>query len=69
MYLDEADEERLEALTKAIPVLSQAMIISTILSAGLAACSAAGSRLPLPLKFNISEGLPEESRLTTKTRR
>jgi len=55
MYLDEADEQRLYALAKAIPVLSEAMIISTILSAGLSACAAAGNRLPLPLNFHLCE--------------
>lgn len=53
MYLDETDEKRLDALSKAIPVLSQAMIVSTILSAGLSACAECGNRLPLPLKFKV----------------
>ncbi len=55
MYLDETDEKRLAALVKAIPVLSEAMIVSAILSAGLKACSDAGNRLPLPLAFKIVE--------------
>lgn len=55
MYLDDADEKRLRALAEAIPVLSEAMIISAILSAGLKACSDAGNRLHLPLGFNISD--------------
>lgn len=56
MYLDETDEKHLAALVKAIPVLSEAMIVSAILSAGLKACSDAGNRLPLPLHFEIREG-------------
>ena len=60
MYLDDVDEQRLQALAKAIPVLSQAMIVSSILSAGLKACSDAGNRLPLPLTFRMSEGAERE---------
>lgn len=60
MYLNDTDEERLAALVKAIPVLSEAMIVSAILSAGLQACSECGNRLPLPLKFQIADGIPED---------
>ena len=70
MYLNEDDEQRLKALAQAIPVLSEAMIVSTIFSAGLAACSEMGNRLPLPLKFNIAESPAEMGRPSTpRTRR
>jgi hypothetical protein len=69
MYLSDEDERRLKELAEAIPVLSEAMIASTILSAGLAACSSMGNRLPLPLKFQIIESIPEEQKPLTKVRR
>jgi len=69
MYLSQTDEQRLEALAKAIPVLSQAMIVSTILSAGLAACSDAGNRMPLPLKFQIAEGLEKDAGVAARVKR
>jgi hypothetical protein len=69
MYLKQEDEDRLDRLSKAIPVLSEAMIISTILSAGLAACSEAGNRLPLPLKFQVLEGAAEKDPTPSRLKR
>ncbi len=63
MYLDEGDEQRLAALSEAIPVLSEAMILSAIVSAGLRACSDGGNRMPLPLHFKILECSGLEDRL------
>jgi hypothetical protein len=66
MYLNTEAEDRLKAITKAIPVLSEAMILSAIVAAGLEACSHAGNRLPLPLGFEIVEAAEPS---TTKPRR
>ena len=62
MYLNDDDEKRLKGIADAIPVLSEAMIVSAILSAGLKACSENGSRLPLPLNFKFTTGTEEFGR-------
>lgn len=74
MYLDETDEERLAALVKAIPVLSEAMIVSALISAALKATSDAGDRLPLPLNLTINDAamsarLNEPTSKTSYTRK
>jgi hypothetical protein len=71
LYILEEDEEPLEKLASATG-LSQTMVLTMLVSAGLRACTEAGRRMPLPLKFGISEdGLPKDERkgLATKTRR
>ena len=59
VYLSEEDQGRLNSLVSAVGTLNEVMILSTLVSAALKACDQAGTRMPLPLKFQITEGLPE----------
>ena len=56
LYILEDDEARLDKLSGATGV-NVTTAITLIVSAGLRACEEAGFRLPLPLKFQITEGL------------
>lgn len=61
LYILEDDEASLDKLSEATG-LDVTAIMTFLVSAGIKACSEAGNRLPLPLKFHISEGIPEERR-------
>lgn len=58
LYILEDDELPLEKLAQATR-LTQTAILTILVSAGLKACVEAGNRLPLPLKFEITEGDPQ----------
>jgi hypothetical protein len=56
LYITEDDDARLQSLVKKLgPHYNDALILSTIASAGLKACEEEGSRLALPLCFKVVE--------------
>ena len=69
LYLNEEDSARLDKLVAAVGSLNEATVLSAIASAGLKACEGLGNRLPLPLKFQIVEGVPETEKPLSKGRR
>jgi hypothetical protein len=69
LYLNDEDEARLDKLVAAVGTLNEATVLSAIASAGLRACEEIGNRLPLPLKFQIVEGVPEAAKPLMKGRR
>lgn len=52
LYIGDAEIKILKELSEATN-LSQTMVMSQIVTAGLRACAEAGNRLPLPLSFQI----------------
>jgi len=64
LYLDEQDLVRLSKLVEAVGTLNDAVVLSALASAGLKACEGLGYRLPLPLKFEVAEGVEPEKPLT-----
>ena len=66
LYILEGDESKLDELSEATG-LDVTTIMTFIVSAGVKACASAGNRLPLPLKFELVEQLPEQP--LTKTRK
>ena len=69
VYLSEEDQRRVNNLLKAVGTLNEVTILSTLASAALRACEESGNRMPLPLKFQIVEGVPEKPNPVTKSRR
>ena len=65
LYIGDEEEPLLETLAEATG-LSQTMVMSLIVNAGLRSCRDAGNRLPLPLRFEIVEAAEPP---TTKPRR
>lgn len=63
LYLAEDDLTRLEKLVSALGTLSEAAVLSTLASAGLKACEKLGNRMPLPLRFQVVEGIPPDEKL------
>lgn len=67
-YLSEDDQNRLAKLVESVGGgLNEAQVLSVLASAALKACSEAGNRVPLPLKFSLAEvGDPQlnEQRIT-----
>jgi hypothetical protein len=59
LYILEEDEPLLEKLAAATG-LTQTMVLTVVVSAGIKACAADGDRLPLPLKFKIEEPKPKK---------
>lgn len=47
-------------LCKRIGSLSEAAVLTTLVESALKACIEAGYRMPLPLKFQIVEGLEKD---------
>ena len=68
LYVLEEDEPLLEKLASATG-LTQTMVLTVIVSAGIKACSQLGNRLPLPLKFQILEGAAEKDPSPSRLRR
>jgi len=68
LYVLEEDEAPLEKLAETTG-LTQTMILTKLVSAGLKCCTEQGYRLPLPLKFEMAESIPEAERTVTKGRR
>jgi len=68
LYLRDDEVEGLQKLTEALEI-PQTEIMSRIMTAGIRAIRDAGNRMPLPLKFQIVEGVPEKSNPVTKSRR
>jgi hypothetical protein len=68
LYILEDDEARLDKLSEATGV-NVTTAITLIVSAGLKACEGIGYRLPLPLRFQIAEGVPEAAKSSSKGRR
>lgn len=62
LYVKDEDLEGLKAITEAVEI-SQTEVMSRIMTAGIRALHEAGNRLPLPLKFQIVEGVPEMPRI------
>jgi hypothetical protein len=60
VYLSEEDATRLDRLVNALGSLNAITVLTALASSGLKACEEAGNRLPLPLKFQIVEGVPEK---------
>jgi len=58
LYILEDDEPALDKLSVATG-LDVTTIMTLLVSAGIKACTADGNRLPLPLKFQVIEGLQE----------
>ena len=69
VYVSEEDQPRLQALVKAVGSLNETMILGAIASARLKACEEIGYRLPLPLKFEVKETVPEITRPEARMRR
>jgi hypothetical protein len=69
VYLNPQNEEMLRSLAANVEELSESQIATMLLSAGLKACADAGNRMPLPLKFEMSEGVLEEAKPLLKARR
>ncbi len=64
LYITEDDDARLQSLVKKLgPHYNDALILSTIASAGLKACEDEGSRLALPLNFKVVEETGRDLRL------
>jgi len=69
LYLRDDEMEALQKLTEVLEI-PQTEIMSRIMTAGIRAIREAGNRMPLPLRFHISEFIPdEEKQQLTKTRR
>ncbi len=69
LYLRDEEMEALQKLTEALEI-PQTEIMSRIMTAGIRALKEAGNRMPLPLRFQLSEFIPEdEKQHLTKTRR
>ncbi len=66
LYLRDEDVAALQQLTEALEI-SQTEVMSRIMTAGIRALKEAGNRMPLPLRFNVSEGL--EPKTPVKGRR
>ena len=62
LYLKDEDLEILKALTEAVEI-PQTEVMSRIMTAGLRSLRAAGNRMPLPLKFEVAEGVEPEKPL------
>lgn len=56
LYIGDDEDHILREIAVATN-LSQTMVMSQIMAAGLRACSEAGNRLPLPLKFKIVDAV------------
>ena len=63
-YVDDEDAKILETLMGKLKTLSETDVVTTLLSAGLAACKNHDYRLPsMPIEFEIV-GAPSRSRYT-----
>ena len=65
VYLTPDMEKTLSTMAAAIESLSETDIMTTLLAAGLKACARNDYRMPLPLKFTITE---DYSRLNEPTK-
>lgn len=68
LYLRDEELALLQKLTEVLEI-PQTEIMSRIMTAGIRALSQAGHRMPLPLKFQIDEALPQEPKSSIKTRK
>ena len=68
LYVKDEDLEGLKAITEAVEI-SQTEVMSRIMTAGIRALREAGNRMPLPLKFQIAEGIPEPRKQIAHSRR
>jgi hypothetical protein len=68
LYLNEQDTLLMHKAAE-VTELGQSELMSKLMSAALRAVAANDYRLPLPLKFRIAEGLPEDRKPTTKIKR
>lgn len=60
VYLSEQDQQRLTKLVDAVGgSLSEVNVLTALTSAAIKACSDAGNRIPLPLRFSISSETEE----------
>ena len=69
VYLSEEDTVRLDNLVKALGTLNEVTILTALASSALRACEDLGNRMPLPLKFQIVEGIPEKPPRADRARR
>jgi len=59
VYLNAENESLLRELSAHVSELSESQIVTVLITAALRACVASGNRIPLPLKFTVSEGLED----------
>lgn len=60
IYLDAESEKDFGKLVEAIGSMSESAVMTVLVSAALRACVDRGYRMPLPLKFQIREGLEDQ---------
>lgn len=68
LYIKDEDLRILQAITEAVEI-PQTEVMSRIMTAGLRALKEAGNRLPLPLKFQVSEGVLDAGQREVKAKR
>jgi hypothetical protein len=68
LYLRDEELEALQQLTEALEI-SQTEIMGRIMTAGIRALKEAGNRMPLPLRFQVAEVVPESEKSQLKGRR
>ena len=68
LYLSEEDKSRLNKIVNSVGTLNDATVLTMLAAAGLRSCEEIGYRLPLPLKFKVSESDVIESIEPTEVR-
>jgi hypothetical protein len=69
IYLDAEKQAQFEKLVERIGSMSESVVMTALVSSAVEACVEAGYRMPLPLNFQIEEGVPEKEKPLTKVRR
>jgi hypothetical protein len=69
IYLDAENQAQFERLVERIGSMSESVVMTALVSSAVEACVEAGYRMPLPLKFQIAEVIPETTKPPNKGRR